>query len=693
MRRAVYVSKRRLCRVCIALVWSLAALAAVCLLSSCLFEQTTHGEESLPKIRVSIKESDGIEIQGASSVEVSPGKSVEFKVNIKDGYVYLGNSANARYSESSGTLVLYNLKYPTTVEFYTICPSKMLLLECKAPLSMLVSDNSEYGGCYNVGDTAVVTAQETPVYSFIGWSVGSYLMDGGTLISEELEYSFEMTESVKLYANYDIADQHYITYHANGGTVTESGGDRLTVSVAAKSQYTCRNTLHSNGTFTREGYIAVGYSTEPVVFEDYTTVNDIPGFSNMGGVCVVPQDTGYLELWVVWAKVSPNSELKFQAYGEGYALSFFSGKGSLAVIPESYNGKPVVAVLGNAFLSTALKTVVLPDTVKTVANDAFKGCSRLKQLVLFDGVTEVSNDSFNGCGKLSTVVLNSQRLPYYSKEAEGAFCIKYERVKTAPGKMLVVVSGSSTLNGMLSERFQEAYPDHTIVNYGTNAGTPSYFYLKVIANYVGEGDIVIHAGEYGGTTLGSNRIEWKLFRANEQCYDIFREVDMTEFTNFWGAYKEAQGIRGNVEYDYQCAVSSMNEYGDLVTNRITNRGFTASGNYNFLSPGSYLSDVNAARLNEVNDIIVSKGGIMLGSFPTLDIGAVAEGSRNQAAYDHCTKYFSEKLKYPVISNVGDYVYAHEYFYDSIWHCTLEGASIRTETLLRDLGEYLDSISE
>lgn len=691
MKRVVYDSKRHFLAVLLALACMLAVCVALCLLSSCDTAADVWKEHS-DKLRVEVKTTEGIKVHGDASIEVSPGEMAEFKVSVKKGYVYIGNSANARYTEDTGALVLFNVKYPTSVEIFTICPDEMLSLECSAPLSALVSDDSVYGGYYNDGDTAVVTARSEEGYTFIGWSVGAYLSEGGVLVSAETEYSFKMTESVRLYANYEVSGQKLIIYHANGGTVAKSGGELIAVSVAAESQYTCRNTLHSDGTFVRDGYIAVGYSTEPVEFEAYDTVNAIPGFSNMGGVCVFPEGSVKLELWVVWAKVSPKSELRFEEKGDSYALKRYDGSGSVAVIPQTHNGKPVTAVLSGAFSSTALKTVVLPDTIETISEKAFSLCTTLKQIVFFDGVKDVSNDSFDRCGRLSTIVLNSQRLPYYSESAEGAFCLKYERVKTAPGKMLVVVSGSSTLNGMQSETFQKAYPDHTIVNYGTNAGTPSYFYLKVIANYVGEGDIIIHAGEYTGTTLGSNRIEWKLFRGNEQCYDIFREVDMTEFTNFWNAFKEFQNDRGDKGAAYQRVVSVMNKYGDLVTNRSKNNGFKASGGYNFYSPGSYLSADNAARLNSVSDLIVSKGGVMLGSFATLDLEAVAAGSRSASAYDYCTKYFSEKLKYPIISNVGDYVFEHKYFYDSIWHCTLEGAMMRTERLLSDLRRYLEGAS-
>lgn len=647
------------------------------------------------KVKVMLMENEGLEIDGSSVVEVVSGKSAEFTVSLKEGYVYMGNSAGAYYNTKTGKLTLSNVKYPTSIEIQLLNTNNMLSVDIESLAPKYVYSDAEYENWYNVGDTVTVYAMDTAGYSFIGWSFGAYHVDGGEIVSTELSYSYELkADTPKIYANYKQAEQYVIIYHANGGIVKESGAEIMSVSTKRESQFACRNTIHSNDTFVRDGYIAVGYSTEPVVFEDYDSVNDIPGFSNMGGICVVPEDTCQLDLYVVWAKVTNSGEFVLSKSDGNITIKSYKGKSSVVVIPENIGGYNVTRIAANAFSNTLIKNVVIPDTVTTIEKNAFYYCTQMKQVVFFDSVTSVENDSFYFCKKISTIVLNSQRLPVYAGSSEGSFCLKYERVITAPEKMLVVVSGSSTLNGMMSEEFQKAYPDYTIINYGTNAGTPSYFYLKVISNYVGEGDIIIHAGEYGSTTMGSNKIEWKLFRGNEQAYDIFREVDMTEFTNFWGAYQEFQNDRGtNAGKAYQTVCSALNEYGDLVNDRYVNKGFAASGVYSFYSCSNYMSAENAKRMNSVNSIIVSKGGVLLCSFATLDIDAVAENCRNnQDAYDTGTEYFRSVLDYPVISNVGTYVMEHSYFYDSIWHCTYAGAEIRTANLLSDLEQYFNDPS-
>ncbi|MBR2459635.1 MAG: leucine-rich repeat protein [Clostridia bacterium] len=675
----------------VGLVLRLAVIAAIATVIVCLCAcSETFVRPTTEKVKVALIPSDGITVVSNNIVDVVPGKSAEFQIKVNDGYIYQGNSAGAYYNPKTGKLTLSVVKYPTSVEFFLLNTNNMLKLELECPLASLVSYDGE-DEWYDNGDTVKVTAFDSTSYNFVGWSSGAYLEDGGKLISTDLEYTFVMESSTKIFANYRQADQYTIIYHANGGKVAKTGEDTIRVSSKRDTIFTCRNTIHSNGTFVREGYMPVGYSTEPVNFEDYTTVNDIPGFSNMGGVCVVPDDTCTLELYVVWAKEQDLNDFYFEMSGGEMIVKKYRGKDKIVVIPETNNGIPITRIKEGAFAGSNVTNVVLSRNIKIIDDNGFGGCYAMKQIVFFDSVNKVSNNAFTGCSKLSTIVLNSQRLSHYAGSAEGTFCIKYMRVKTAPGKMLVVVSGSSTLNGMKSEVFQERYPDYTIVNYGTNAGTPSYFYLNVISNYVGKGDIIIHAGEHGSTTMGSNQIQWKLFRGNEQCYDIFREVDMTKYTNFWNAYQEFQNDRGSsVGKPYQTPCGTMNEYGDLTNNRTVNNGFKASGSYDFTKPSNYLSSANAGRLNEINSIIVSKGGTMLGSFATLDLDAVAKACKNnQAAYDQYTLYFRNMLNYPVISNVGTYVMEHHYFYDSIWHCTFAGADIRTANLLADLDSYFE----
>ncbi len=646
------------------------------------------------EVKVVLRAHDGLTINSEAVLNVKAGSSAEFEVEISDDYIYLGNNANADYNERKGTLRINRVLYPTTIDLILVKKSELLhlnLLKNENSSVMTITDGEEW--MTEPGEVTVY-AQGFGGIVFTGWSLDGFLSEGGRLISTDPTYTFYMDKNLDLYANFENLSEYTIVYHANGGTVAATGEDTYTFTDDFKSMFPCQQTLESNDTFIRDGYVAVGYSTEPVSYEEYSTVNDIPGFSNMGGVCEVG-DSGRLDLYVVWAKASPESDFIFN----NGTITGYRGSDRIVVIPDKINGMNVTRIASNVFTSDMITKVVIPKTVLTIDTQAFNRCTNLGEVVFFDSLESVTDSSFSTCSKLSTIVLNASRLPKYSGTAEGSFCIKYELVRTLrDSKKIVVVSGSSTLNGLDSDVMEENFPGYSVINYGTNAANQSVFFLDVISNYVTEGDLIIHAPEFTASgPMGNNVIAPKMFRGNEQCYDIFREVDMTNYTGFFDSYNKfingdpsdssltpAKNLSGK---PYQLESTGMNKYGDLMNSRPgpTRPSFGAANvnfNYNILG---------YANLNRVNRQITAKGGALLMSFGTFDKSRMNPSKATQAEYDRFTQDCANKLDYPVISNVGTYIMEHEYFYDSEWHCSDEGAAIRTSNLTIDIRKYLESV--
>ncbi len=655
-------------------------------------EEPTIITSSNYEVKVVLRECEGMTITSDNSKTVKSGKDTYFEIEIDDDYIYLGNTANASFNERNGRLSVMHVLYPQTIDVILVPKSEMLQLTVENDRGLTrITEGSEWWAEPGV---ATVVASGYAGDMFIGWSLNNYIEDGGTLLSTELEYTFYMNKTTKLYANFVNLSEYEIIYHANGGTVKGSEDDTYTFTGKFSEMFSMQQTLESNGTFEREGYVAVGYSTEPANYEDYATVNDIPGFSNMGGVCQVGE-TAKLDLYVVWAKATDESKFTFS----NGAITGYKGTDRVVIIPEKIGGKEVQKINTGVFTGNITR-VVIPKTVTSVAEKAFSNCAALSEVVFFDSLTEVYNSSFNSCPRISTICLNAQRLPKYSGTAEGSFCIKYERVRTATQPKIVVVSGSSTLNGLVSDVMEENFPGYTVVNYGTNAQNSSTFFLDVISNYVNEGDLIIHAPEFtAGNPMGGNAIQPKLFRANEQCYDIFREVDMTKYTDFWDSWRKF--LNGDpsdssltpalnlASKKYQLTNTGMNKYGDLANSRPgptkdSFGGATTKFNYNLLKYNN---------LNRVNKQITENGGTLLMSFGTFDLARMNPSQTNQEEYDKFTADCQSKLDYPVISNVGTYIMEHALFHNSEWHCSYEGALIRTENLTADLRKYLASVGK
>ena len=691
---------RKVCRT------AAAALVLVCaFMLVCCGSLPEHNESY--SVRVILRRCDGISISGKNIADIEAGRTVTFRVSVDDDYIYIGNTAGAEYDEESGRLRLNNVIAPTTVDMIVVPKSEVVYLE--------VEKNSDYGTVSAsemllAGPSEVtLSAEGKSRIEFAGWSEGGYLDDGGSLISTDATHTFYIDGSKVIYANFIGNTDYSIVYHLDGGYVADTGEDVYVDKAAYSDIFAMQQTMESNGKLVRDGYVAVGYSTYPADYEDYNSVNDIPGFSNMGGVCCVEGDS--LDLHVVWAKESPDSDFIYEkkeinvitdstvGFGSlnqrtekktGIEIKGYVGEGGLVVIPEKIDGQPVLSIASGAF-DGDITRVVIPRTVKTVEKDAFSACESLEEVVFFDSVVTVYDESFDR--NVSTVVLNAQRLPVYSGQIEGSFNVKYDRLRTLEGKKIVVVSGSSSLNGIDSELFEELMPGYSVVNYGTNAANPSLFFLDVISKYAGEGDIIVHAPEYGaGAPMGTNEFHAKMFRGNEQCYDIFRDVDMSYYTDFWDSFREFQvGDSSDSSLvpaihqsgkEYQLD-ADINKYGDIGTVRTSVRGSFGSAFETFSDAG-----LNDANLNAVNKKITARGAVMVMSFGPHDSSVIRPSELEREVYDKVNAYCAEVLDYPVVSDVGEYIMEHKKFYDSEWHLNGEGAKERTRNLADDLKAYL-----
>lgn len=83
---------------------------------------------------------------------------------------------------------------------------------------------------------------------------------------------------------------------------------------------------------------------------------------------------------------------------EGYNSK---AKGKI-IIPAEYNGKPVVAVSYKAFYECeAITSIILPDSIDTIAEKAFYGCVNLKRIKLSCNIGTIEGYAFSGCKNLS----------------------------------------------------------------------------------------------------------------------------------------------------------------------------------------------------------------------------------------------------------------------------------------------------
>lgn len=126
------------------------------------------------------------------------------------------------------------------------------------------------------------------------------------------------------------------------------------------------------------------------------------GSSNYG-VCYITSNKDYKELFVDGIHYSIEDET---AKVTG-ALSEIEN----AIIPETYTKDgvtyPVVEIAYRAFGENAnLKTVTIPNSIKSIGNSAFYNCSGLTSITIGNSVTSIGSEAFRYCSNLNKVIVS-----------------------------------------------------------------------------------------------------------------------------------------------------------------------------------------------------------------------------------------------------------------------------------------------
>lgn len=89
-----------------------------------------------------------------------------------------------------------------------------------------------------------------------------------------------------------------------------------------------------------------------------------------------------------------------------YGITVTGSDNSLAdiVIPEEVNGKPVTSISG---IGRNVTSIVLPDTLASIENSAFRNCVYLESIYIPAGVTSIGENAFENCMSLSEIHISN----------------------------------------------------------------------------------------------------------------------------------------------------------------------------------------------------------------------------------------------------------------------------------------------
>lgn len=239
----------------------------------------------------------------------------------------------------------------------------------------------------------------------------------------------DLYENDGVYSNYldlsgnQVGDySYYAQYTVNGKTYTD------TVTVRVYRQFTEQEladmqkiTDTLNALINSEEYAALSVEKKVKALSD--RINSLAEVDETLGYALVDADSirynnvtyqfefkDYIGLnYVYYAYTIPNTDatdnsaFTYVNHGDSIEITGFDNSVSDVVIPSEIEGLPVTTISTGAFYLSAITSIEVPDTVTSIGEMAFLGCTSLKTVKLSTGVAKIEKNAFGSCSALQEV--------------------------------------------------------------------------------------------------------------------------------------------------------------------------------------------------------------------------------------------------------------------------------------------------
>ena len=494
-------------------------------------------------------------------------------------------------------------------------------------------------------------------------------------------------------ADEEIPDDGFrgVRYYVNGGTL--GGSDAAWFEEPFTGEFHLRaNTDTGVGKVEREGHTLLGWNTRPDGSGEHI---------GLGSRVTVPEGERAV-LYAEWAPWTDASLFAYETEEEGAVLTSYLGEKEVPslVIPARIGGEEVVRIGQDFADSLHAETLVLPPTLKAVEENAFT-LPQIGEIYLFDSISEISDGSFavpRGGERIKTVHVNAVRKPSFTTTTNNSYFAEVmdRLILNAEKKKMIFFAGCSFSYGLDSEMVEQAFGNEYVVcNMGVVGGTNATFQLDCMLPYLREGDVFVHAPEEMNPyqLLYDTSANTRMFMMVEGNYDLLALADLSKVSGFWDALRESNALRETLP---------PGEYTDF------NPYYDPSGDINLPRPDSppgsafdggalfkpeYIRDgtVSISRLNEYYGRMSEKGASVFFSYAPANGSAFTEQELQDRSWERFDAFIRDGLdpRFPVISDVRDYIFDGMYFFDTDYHLTERGAQLRTQRLIDDIRTQLE----
>ncbi len=279
-------------------------------------------------------------------------------------------------------------------------------------------------------------------------------------------------------------------------------------------------------------------------------------------------------------------------------------------------------------------------------------------------------------------------MPRYDNYYNASLVEKVERLEEIKEPKIVLLGNSNVAFGFDSAVIEERF-GMPVVNMGLHGGIGNVFHEEMARLNVVPGDLYIlcHTEYADEGKIDDPVMVWTTIEDHMKLWRILRAEDIYPMLKAYPIYLNkilSQWRHLEVKETYQDSVycrAHFNEYGDVEYPRECEMM-----EMELTEETPEINDTCTDRINRLSDYLEKRGAkLVIAGYPVIVDGEGSSQYREEMG--RFEQELREKLTCDVISDFQDYIYDRSYFYDTTYHLTDEGVTVRTGQLIEDLERY------
>lgn len=504
----------------------------------------------------------------------------------------------------------------------------------------------------------------------------SYTLSPRTGSTQSFDY-YTLTLSKIQYSQFlrlEIAPAYTTLYHADSGEP---------ILVQEDSPHLFFNALPYDASYTRPGFLPVGWNTEP----------DGTGLSIGFGSRFDHRAESQMDLCLQWVPCNGESDFTYFLENGEAVLTGYSGTAA-PVIPETLGGCPVTSIAAGAF-GDLTGDLILPPSLKTIAPGSFGTC-KLDSLTFFDTLEQFPEEAFAGYS-VKTLSIQAATAPRYSGTYFDTLPDKMDYLTSLSGeKKLILLCGSSARFGYDSTALDAALPAYHTVNMGVFAYSNLRPLAEMVLQYAESGDILLSSPELDAIDAqfcASRKLEKETYAMVESNYGLLSRLDLSGYSDLFAAYTAFQTGRAAMEpKSYVLSPKNFDEdgnpqltpayniQGDYILYRENNFSRKPFGIKRAFYEPDAVTEADFAGLNGIYDAFAARGVAVFFTYSPRSSVSLSPGSTPEAI-EALDDLFARRLHAKIISSAADSILDPLYFSGTDNHLSTEGVAIHTQAVI------------